>query len=256
MLFCDTFQRSLDDLPALNVAWYRWTARVCFTCYLPLTILKQNVMRIVGVCHAWISRSASSSGELLSCVWRRAEGVNLFMTWGFVTIQACLFCWDIRIFVSHLLAIFWRNASPEIKFCISSAKILQMKNVRLKLLVKQCQTTTLLTRYRLYQRDVSVYSFNQQIHTIVIWFAIIFLKTFTLPQETCALLGNYAAYRGNSIPTFRETLLVPSSRVKNPWPLKMGPIGFPETSVWIYHYTPRNFPEERTSHLLRGRSLK
>jgi len=93
MLFCDTSQRSLDDLPALNVAWYRWTARVCFTCSLALTLLKQNVMRIVVFCHAWVSRPASSSGELLPCVcvWRRAEGVNLFMTWGFVTIQACLF---------------------------------------------------------------------------------------------------------------------------------------------------------------------
>ena len=38
--------------------------------------------------------------------------------------------------------------------------------------------------------------------------------------------------------------------------LKMGPIGCPETSVINYHYWPRNIPEERSSHLLRGRSLK
>jgi hypothetical protein len=39
------------------------------------------------------------------------------------------------------------------------------------------------------------------------------------------------------------------------WPLKMGPIGFPETSVTNYQYTLRNIPEERRSHwsLLTGR---
>ena len=36
----------------------------------------------------------------------------------------------------------------------------------------------------------------------------------------------------------------------------MGQRGCPETSVSIYHYTLRNFPEERISHLLRGGSLK
>jgi len=33
-------------------------------------------------------------------------------------------------------------------------------------------------------------------------------------------------------------------------------IGCPETSGWNYHYTLRNSPEERRSHLLRGGSLK
>jgi len=36
----------------------------------------------------------------------------------------------------------------------------------------------------------------------------------------------------------------------------MGPRGCPETSVRNYHYTLRNNPEERSSHLLRGGSLK
>ena len=36
----------------------------------------------------------------------------------------------------------------------------------------------------------------------------------------------------------------------------MGPIGFPETSIRNYPYLLRNNPEERSSHLLRGRSLK
>ena len=40
------------------------------------------------------------------------------------------------------------------------------------------------------------------------------------------------------------------------WPLKMGPIGCPETSVRNYHYSLRNNPEEYSSHLLRRGSLK
>jgi len=40
------------------------------------------------------------------------------------------------------------------------------------------------------------------------------------------------------------------------WPLKMGPIGCPETSVRNYHDTLRCISEERKSHLLRGGSLK
>jgi len=34
-------------------------------------------------------------------------------------------------------------------------------------------------------------------------------------DENCVLLGYYAASRGISIPTFRDNLSVPSSRVKN-----------------------------------------
>jgi hypothetical protein len=37
---------------------------------------------------------------------------------------------------------------------------------------------------------------------------------------------------------------------------KMGPTGCPETSVGNYHYSLRNNPEERSSHLLRGGGLK
>ena len=40
------------------------------------------------------------------------------------------------------------------------------------------------------------------------------------------------------------------------WPLNLGPIGCPETSVRNCHYTLRNSPEEHRSHLLRGGSLK
>jgi hypothetical protein len=41
-----------------------------------------------------------------------------------------------------------------------------------------------------------------------------------------------------------------------PLPLKIGPVGCPETSVSNYHYSLRNKPQERSSHLLRGGSLK
>jgi hypothetical protein len=50
----------------------------------------------------------------------------------------------------------------------------------------------------------------------------------------CALLGYYAGYSDYSVPTFRDNLSVPSSRVLA-GPLKMGSIGCPETSVRICH---------------------
>jgi len=52
--------------------------------------------------------------------------------------------------------------------------------------------------------------------------------------ENCALRGYDAASSGNLLPTFWDNLSVTSSGVKNP--LKMGQIGFPETSVRSYHY--------------------
>ena len=54
-----------------------------------------------------------------------------------------------------------------------------------------------------------------------------------------------------SLPTFRDSLSISSSL-----PLKMRPIGCAETSVRNYHYSLRNSPEEGSSHLLRGGSLK
>jgi hypothetical protein len=57
-------------------------------------------------------------------------------------------------------------------------------------------------------------------------------------HENCALLGYYATSSGNILTS------------------EMGPIGCPETSVTNYHYSQRNNPEERISHLFRGGSLK
>jgi hypothetical protein len=67
-------------------------------------------------------------------------------------------------------------------------------------------------------------------------------------DEICALLGYYAASCVNYLPTFRDNVSVPSSRVKSPRTLKMGPIRGPETSVNNYHATPRNSPEDRRSN--------
>lgn len=35
-------------------------------------------------------------------------------------------------------------------------------------------------------------------------------------DEHCGLLGYYAAYSDNSLPTLRDNVLAPSSKVKNP----------------------------------------
>jgi hypothetical protein len=72
-------------------------------------------------------------------------------------------------------------------------------------------------------------------------------------DEICALQGNCAACGGNTLPTFRDNLSVPTSRVKNPKTssriknLFMGPINRPETSVGHCYYTLRSFPEDRRS---------
>jgi hypothetical protein len=65
-------------------------------------------------------------------------------------------------------------------------------------------------------------------------------------DEICALLGYYAASSGNPLPTFRNNVSVPSSRVKNS-SLRIRPIRCPETSVKYYHSTLHNIPEERRS---------
>ena len=74
-------------------------------------------------------------------------------------------------------------------------------------------------------------------------------------DENYALLGHYAASIGNLLPTFRDNISVPSSRVQNlkennSLPLKKGPIGCPETSVGNYHYSMRNDTEEHSSLLI------
>jgi len=79
--------------------------------------------------------------------------------------------------------------------------------------------------------------------------------------QNWSTLGYYGAISGNFLTTFRDNLSVPSSRFKTPflldsWTLRMGPSVCPKTSLRNYHYSPHNDPEESSSQLLRGGSLK
>jgi hypothetical protein len=65
-----------------------------------------------------------------------------------------------------------------------------------------------------------------------------------------------SASNGNSLLTFRDKLSVPSSRVNIHGPLKTETRRCPETSIKNYHYSLCNTSEDRSSHLLRGGSLK
>ena len=69
-------------------------------------------------------------------------------------------------------------------------------------------------------------------------------------------------YSGSSLPTFGEKLSpilngqeiqeqtrIREEKEKEYGPLKIGPVGCPETSVRNYHYTLRNIAEERRSQL-------
>ena len=74
----------------------------------------------------------------------------------------------------------------------------------------------------------------------------------SLLTGNCVLLGYYAASSGQSTPTFRGNLSVPSSRVTlNSCSLITGPTGCSETSVRNCFYSLRNSPEDRSSRLLR-----
>ena len=74
-------------------------------------------------------------------------------------------------------------------------------------------------------------------------------------DKSCALLENHAACIGNPLPTFQNNLSFPSSKIQKlyiSWPkfsrpMKMGPIGCPETSLRTCHNRLSNIPEERRS---------
>ena len=105
--------------------------------------------------------------------------------------------------------------------------------------------TSLMTLNLLHQNSTDLIIF----HCISTHFSHIIIILVTL--KNYALLGYYAASSGNFLPTFRDNLSAPFLGG-----LKMGLIGCPETSVRNYHYSLRNNPEERISHLLLGESLK
>jgi hypothetical protein len=89
--------------------------------------------------------------------------------------------------------------------------------------------------------------------------------------KMCGVLGYYAASCGNCLPTFRDsvshhTFCYPTvlSRIyviglhcySDSWPMRMGLIRCPKTSVNSYHTTLCNIPEDRRFHQHRGGSLK
>jgi hypothetical protein len=51
------------------------------------------------------------------------------------------------------------------------------------------------------------------------------------------------------VPTYKYVAWHPRKATRTLWPVKMGPIRCPETSVNSYHTTPHNIPEERRSHI-------
>ena len=78
-------------------------------------------------------------------------------------------------------------------------------------------------------------------------------------SENCHFLCYFATSSGNFLPTFRDKPSVPSKKERRLFvflTLEMGAIGCTETSVMNYYCLLLNNPEERSSDLLRGRSLK
>jgi hypothetical protein len=63
-------------------------------------------------------------------------------------------------------------------------------------------------------------------------------------------------YPARTFQNLRYRLLAFFLSYLNSWPVKMGPIRCPETSLNNYHTTPRNIPEERRYLQHRGESLK
>jgi hypothetical protein len=78
-------------------------------------------------------------------------------------------------------------------------------------------------------------------------------------KENCALLGSRQRVLAIPYRRFRKTYRSHLQRSRpffDSWPLNMGPIGCPETSVRNWRHSLRNNSEERSFHLLHGRSLK
>ena len=67
-------------------------------------------------------------------------------------------------------------------------------------------------------------------------------------DENCVLLGYHASCSGNSGTMFQDNLSVPSSRVKTPRRILLGPTGCPRKSVRNYYYTLHTNPEQPSSH--------
>ena len=71
--------------------------------------------------------------------------------------------------------------------------------------------------------------------------------------KNCALLGCYTANSGKFLTVLGQRI---GPILKGQESKKMGLIGCPQTSLSNYHCSLLNSPDERSSHLLCGGSLK
>lgn len=74
------------------------------------------------------------------------------------------------------------------------------------------------------------------------------IRSSHIVVEICAVLQYYVVYNGNPVQMFLDNLLVPSSTLKNPWPLKMGPIGCLEMVVMNYYYKYTHKSSNKMQH--------
>jgi len=165
----------------------------------------------------------------LCCRW-------VYRLWGLSWIESV---W----FVLLLTAVWWYSSAPSADLLVSGEKTnLENKNTSLRHNFKQWGYQTIYGTLRALKISLhltpglaqNIYVFNVDHEQTE--------RPFRL-RHFCAITRRVVA-----IP-FRSFLL-------DSWPLKMGPIGCPGTSVRNYCYTLRNSPEECSSHLLRGRSPK
>ena len=117
---------------------------------------------------------------------------------------------------------------------------------------------------------IYIYIYTHTFH-ILAWFWVKFSTKTSLRDAVWHIRGSlkkcvYTYWRILNFALFREMsssgLLRSGPIFKGQEPMgpalasETGPIGCPETSVRNYHYSLRNNPEGRSSHLLRGGSLK
>ena len=93
------------------------------------------------------------------------------------------------------------------------------------------------------------------IHVHVLCFVVSRYDSWQYKSSDCAGFQFLQRVTGWELPS-SGLLRIPSSGAVDSWPLKMGPVGCPETSVRNYFYPSRKNPEERSSLPLRGGCLK
>jgi hypothetical protein len=123
-------------------------------------------------------------------------------------------------------------------------QLMNIWHVRLPFLVDNCQTTRYHIPGDTKFKGLEMYARKQNCACLISVF-------YHSVNEICAVLELYAAQNGSFVPTFRDNLSLPYSRVKHsPWtasPVKMEPISCSETSSRNYHSKLRKIPKPRKS---------